>query len=151
MIRELDHLCYEGRLRELELFCLEKRWLWGELINSCQYLWGGHQEDGTRFFSDSNDRTRGNRYKFKTRNFHLNIRKSLFPLRATKNWKSLSRDLVETPPLKIFQTWLENDPAQSALGEHSLAEGLGLNNLQRYFLTPTIVWSCDSFPGEIQR
>jgi len=38
MIREMEHLSYVERLRELGLFSLEKRRLWGELIVAFQYI-----------------------------------------------------------------------------------------------------------------
>ena len=57
MIKGLEHLSYEDRLREVGLFSLEKRRLRGDLIAACQGL-KGLQESWVRW-------TRWNGFKIK--------------------------------------------------------------------------------------
>jgi len=60
MIRGLERLSCEERLRELGLCSLEKRRLWGDLIAAFQYLKEAYKQGGEWLFMRmDSDRTRG--------------------------------------------------------------------------------------------
>jgi len=108
MMRGLEHLSCEERLRELGLFSLRKRRLRGHLINTYKYLKVGYQEDRARVFSVvPSDRTRGNVHRLKHRKFCLKMTKKF--LRVTKHRNRLPREDVESPSLEIFKTaWIRS-------------------------------------------
>ena len=64
MIR--GHLSYEESLRELGLFSLGKRRLWGDLIAAFQYLKGAYKQEEERLFTRvESDRIRRNGLKLR--------------------------------------------------------------------------------------
>ena len=65
MIKGLENLPYEERVKELGVFSLEIRRLIGDLITVFQCLKGSYKEDGDSLFTRSHmEKTRGNGYKW---------------------------------------------------------------------------------------
>jgi len=101
MIQGLEHLFYEERLREMGLFILEERRLWGDLIAAFQCLKGACKKDEVRLFSRAcSDQSRCNNFKLREGRFRLDIRKNSFMMRLLRHWKRLPSEVVNAPSLE---------------------------------------------------
>ena len=99
MIRGLEHLPYKDRLRELSLFSLKKRGLWGDLIAAFQHLKGAYKQEGRQLFERGDkSRTRGNGVKLKEGRLRLDVRGKLLT-ESGEVLEQLPREAVDAPSI----------------------------------------------------
>ncbi|PKU46624.1 hypothetical protein llap_3068 [Limosa lapponica baueri] len=108
MIRGLEHLSWEDRLRGLGLFSLKMRNLQEYLIAALWYLKGACRRDGEGLFiRECNNRTRGKGFKLTEGRFRLDIKKKFFTVRVVRHWNRLPREVVGAPSQEVFKARLD--------------------------------------------
>jgi len=110
MIRGMEHLSYEERLRELRLFSLGKKRLQGDLTAASQYPKRAYKKAGEELLARAfSGRTRGNNFTLKEGRFKVDIRKKFFIMKVVKHWNRLPTEDMNAPSLEVFQARLDED------------------------------------------
>lgn len=107
LLSDLSHLCYEDRLRALNLPTLLYRRKRGDLIQVFKILNGYDDISPDEFFKFSGTTTRGHSKKlFKTR-CTKTVRQNSFAIRVIEDWNSLPEEIVSAKSVLQFKTLLD--------------------------------------------
>ena len=111
LVRGLEGMTYEDRLRTMEMPTLVYRRLRGDMIETYKYMHHLYSVDGTNLLpihdSSSAMTTRGHSYKLKKRFCHIQLRAKFFSMRVVDIWNSLPEDIVSAPSVESFKGKLD--------------------------------------------
>ena len=109
LVSGLKNLNYETRLKELNMFTLERRYRRGDMIQVFKILNGLDDLGIKDFFQLDNEGRRGHSKKLKVVAARLDIRKYSFSIRVVNLWNKLSEEAVSSKSLKEFKQFLDRD------------------------------------------
>ena len=100
MIRMLEHLSYEDKLREWGLF--------RQAPKTFQYQNGAYRQAGRALIiRECSGNTRSNGFTLKESRFRLDFWKKFFTMRVVRCWKGLLREAAVVPSLEAFKARLD--------------------------------------------
>ena len=109
LVSELKRLDYETRLKELNMFSLDRRYKRGDMIEVYKIFSGLDDLKLEDFFVIDNDGRRGHSRKLKVKSARLDIRKFSFSVRIVSLWNKLSEETVSCKSLDSFKKHLDRD------------------------------------------
>ena len=108
LIPSLRNKSYEDRLRELNLYSLEKRRVRGDMIEVWKIMKGKENVDRASLFTlDTNGVTRNNGYKIVGKRFSLDITRNFFTYRVVEEWNKLPAEVVNSNTIETFKSRLD--------------------------------------------
>ena len=108
LIPQLRTLPYSERLKELNMFSLEQRFIRGDLIEVYKIINNLDNIKSHNLFTfNDNSRTRGHEFKLNKPRFNSQIRKHSFSQRVIDRWNLLPQDIVNSQSLNIFKSRLD--------------------------------------------
>ena len=113
-VEGMEELPYWERLRALNLFSLQGRFLRADLILVYKIFHGLCALKPENLFQAANNvHTRGHRFKIYAPLTNLEIRRRFFAVRVVAHWNALGQDTVEATSLESFKSLLHRDLADS--------------------------------------
>ena len=108
LVPGLKHLSYSDRLKNLNMFSVERRFIRGDMIEIYKMLKGQVSLNFNEFFTLADDsRCRGHSYKIKKNYCRLDVRKNFFSQRVVKLWNDLPQEVLDSSSLNVFKGRLD--------------------------------------------
>jgi len=109
IVKGLEKLPHETRLKKLGIYSLERRRLCGDLIETFKILTGREDVNYSKFFelADVTSGLRGHLLKLFKPRCHTTVRQNFFSLRIVNEWTKLPQDVMEAPSINMFKNRLD--------------------------------------------